>query len=221
MLISSETARGLLDTLAALLLGTALVGVLVRRIDYALALLATQGALLTGAAAVTALETGTLHGYLAAAATAAVKAVGIPLVLHLALREVRLKREVAIAVSSRTAVPIAVGLTLLAYDVAGRLGPVDQYGTRHALPAAMAMLLIGLFTMLVRKKALSQVISLVSMENGVYLAAVTVTHGLPLAVEIGIALDLFMSALVTGMVVREISRTFKTIDTDRMRMLWG
>jgi hydrogenase-4 component E len=59
------------------------------------------------------------------------------------------------------------------------------------------------------------------MENGVYLAAVVAIRGLPLMVEVGIALDLLMAVVVMGMVIREISRTFETINTDRLAKLRG
>ena len=219
--LSPDFPRTILDLLASLLLLTALLSVLVRRIDYAIVLLAAQGVLLASAAGVVALTSGEVHAYIATVATLAVKGIGIPWLLFYALRNVRLKREVAIMVPPRLALPIAAALVLVAYDVTGRLGPLDEYSTHNVMPAAVAMLLVGLFTMLVRKKAISQVISLISMENGVYLAAVVAIRGLPLTVELGIALDLLMAVVVMGMVIREISRTFETINTDRLAQLRG
>ena len=75
--------------------------------------------------------------------------------------------------------------------------------------------------MLIRKKALSQIIGIVSMENGLYLMAVVATHGLPLAVELGVAIDLVTGVLVMGLFARQIHRTFDTINTDRLRALRG
>jgi hydrogenase-4 component E len=219
--LSTDFPRHILDLLASLLLVTALLSVLVRRLDYAIVLLAGQGVLLASTAGVVALTSGAFHAYIATAATLAVKGVGIPWLLFSGLREVRLKREVAMMVPHKLALPIAAALVLVAYDVTSRLGPLDTYSTHNVIPAAVAMLLVGLFTMLVRKKAISQVISLVAMENGVYLAAVVAIHGLPLMVEVGIALDLLMAVVVMGMVIREISRTFETINTDRLAKLRG
>lgn len=219
--LSMDFPRHILDLLASLLLLTALLSVLVRRIDYAIGLLAAQGVLLASAAAVVALTSGAFHAYIATVATFAVKGLGIPWLLFYALRNVRLKREVAIMVPPKLALPIAAALVLVAYDVTGSLGPLDEYSTHNVMPAAVAMLLVGLFTMLVRKKAISQVISLVAMENGVYLAAVVTIRGLPLTVELGIALDLLMAVVVMGLVIREISRTFETINTDRLAQLRG
>jgi hydrogenase-4 component E len=219
--LSTDVPRNILDLLASLLLVTALLSVLVRRIAYAIVLLAGQGVLLASAAGVVALTSGEVHAYIATAATLVVKGVGIPWLLSYALRDVRLKYEVAMLVPPNLALPIAAALVLVAYEVTGGLGPLDAYSTHNVMPAAVAMLLVGLFTMLVRKKAISQVISLVAMENGVYLAAVVAIRGLPLTVEVGIALDLLMAVVVMGMVIREISRIFETINTDRLAKLRG
>jgi hydrogenase-4 component E len=82
-------------------------------------------------------------------------------------------------------------------------------------------MLIGLFLMIGRRKALSQVIGLITMENGVYLAALVATYGLPLAVELGIFFDLLIGTLLMGVFVSRISDSFESIDIDRLRSLRG
>lgn len=221
MLLDTSAAGHLIDAFAALLLGTALLSILVRRLDYAILLLAAQGMVLTASAGTVALTEPSLHAAAATILTFIVKGIAIPGVLFGVLREVELKREIATVLPLRVAAPAAVGLVLVAYQAAAPLALLDAFGTRDAIPAAIVMMLLGLFTMLIRKKAVSQVIGLVSMENGVYLAAVVATHGLPLAVELGIAVDLLAGAGVMGLVMRQISRTFRTVNTDRLRMLRG
>jgi hydrogenase-4 component E len=219
--IDEQTAQGLLDGLALLLLATALASVPLRRLENSIHLLSLQGLLLGGAASVVALADGGTHAYLAVAITLAVKVVLVPGILLYALNEVRVKREVEMVISQRAAFLLAIGLVLVAYYVAGPLHTTDGFLTRNALPAALSMLLIGLFTMLIRKKALNQVVGIVAMENGLYLMAVVATHGLPLAVEMGVAVDLAVGVLVMGIVARQIHRTFGTIDIDHLRTLRG
>jgi hydrogenase-4 component E len=151
--------------------------------------------------------------------TLGVKALAIPAILLFALREIRVQREIEVTLGAAVSLPLTVGLILIAYAVAGPLGAVDEYGTRNALPVSVAILLLGLLMMLIRKKALSQVGGLVTMENGIYLAALTATHGLPFAVELGIALDLLIGVAVMGFVSRQIHHAFDDIDTDRLRSL--
>ncbi|TAK31326.1 MAG: hypothetical protein EPO21_17675 [Chloroflexota bacterium] len=216
-----DSAHHILNSLAVLLLATALWSILVRRLDSSIRLLGLQGLLLAAAAAVVALSSGTAHAYVAVVITLAIKAVAVPGILLFALREVKLKREVEMALSRRFAFPLAIGLVLVAYDVVAPLETLDGLLAHEALPAAVAMLLIGLFNMLIRKKALSQIIGIVAMENGLYLMAVVATSGLPLAVELGVAADLVTGVLVMSMYARQIHRTFNTINTDRLRTLRG
>ncbi len=221
VLFELQAAQRLLDSLSLLLLATALGLVLVRRLDTAIKLLALQGGLLACAAAVVALSLGSAHAFVAVAVTVAVKAVAVPAILLYALREVRVKREIEVVVAPRESLLLAIGLVLVAYYVVGSLSVEGGFLTRNALPAAVSMLLLGLLTMLIRKKALTQVVGIVAMENGLYLMAVVATNGLPLAVELGLAVDLLVAVLVMGVVVRQIHRVFDSIDTDRLQMLRG
>ena len=221
MLFGPLDARQLFDGLAVTMLAITLLSAATHRLDRAIQLLAAQGLILTAAATVGALTDGSLHSFLVVALTLGVKALGIPGILFFALRETHVRREMDVALPYHLSLVIAVGLVLLAYEVVTPLGPLDAYGTRNATPVAVAMLLIGLFTMLVRRKALSQVGGLVTMENGIYLAALTATHGLPFAVELGIALDLLIGVAVMSLVSRQIHRAFQTTDTDHLRTLRG
>jgi hydrogenase-4 membrane subunit HyfE len=137
------------------------------------------------------------------------------------LREVRRKQEVESVLPQRFVFLLAIGLVLVAYYVAGPITTLDGLVTRNALPTAVSLLLIGLFIMLIRKKTLSQILGLVVMENGLYLLAVLATQGLPLAVELGVTVDVVVGVLVMGLVSRHIHRAFDTIDTDQLRTLRG
>ncbi|MHB9092057.1 MAG: NADH-quinone oxidoreductase subunit K [Chloroflexota bacterium] len=221
ILFDTGTAHSLLDSIAILLLATAVGSVLLRRLESSVWLLALQGLLLAAAAAAVALNTGTLHAYLAVAITVVVKALVVPGVLLLALRDVRNKREIEVVLPQRQVFLVAVALVLVAYYAVEPLRGPDGFLTRNALPTALAMLLIGLFTMLIRKKALSQIVGIVAMENGLYLMAVVATQVLPLAVELGVAVDLAVGVLVMGFFVRRIHHAFGTINTDHLRTLRG
>lgn len=221
ILLDLQTAQRLLDTLALALLATALASVPLRRIETSIRLLAAQGLLLALAASVVAVTTGALHAYVAVALTVGVKVLAVPAILLYVLRDVRVKREVETVLPQRQAFLLAIGLVLVAYYAVGPLRTVDGFLTRNALPVAISMLLIGLYTMLIRKKALTQVIGIVAMENGLYLMAVVAAHGLPLAVEMGVAVDLAVGVLVMGIVSRQIHRTFDSINTDHLRALRG
>ncbi len=124
-------------------------------------------------------------------------------------------------ISRKLALPLAVGLILFSYFATGSLVAPEGYLTANTLPAAVAVLLLGFFTMLLRRKALSQIVALIAMENGLYLAAVIATRGLPLAVEMGVALDVLIAVAVMGWVSNYLGSTFQSLDVDRLRALRG
>lgn len=221
MLLDLATARDVLDALALCLLATGLISTLLHRLSSFITLIAVQGLLLAGCAIAVALATGELHAYLALAVTVVVKVFGVPAVLTLALRQVRQRREIEPVISHKLAFVVAVGLTLLAYLVAGPIAHAGPQTAPNALPVAVALLLLGLFTMAIRGTALTQVVGLVMSENGIYLAAVAVTRGLPLAVELGIGVDILVGVLVMGLVARQIELIFASIRTDRLKALRG
>jgi hydrogenase-4 component E len=221
VLLDDGTARDAIGALALLLLATGLISTGLHRIGSFITLVTIQGVLLSCCAAVAALASGEAHAYLALAMTIGVKAVGVPTVLTFALRRVRQRLEVESAISHKLAFVLAVGLALLAYLVAGPIARADAQIPPNALPAAVALVLLGLLTMAIRSSALIQVVGLVMAENGIYLAAVAVTRGLPLAVELGIAIDVLVGVLVMGLVTRHLERIFTSIDTDRLKALRG
>jgi hydrogenase-4 component E len=221
--LSYAQAGAAIDAAALGLIGLALLGAIVRRLETAIWSLAAQGLLLGVAAGAAALAENAWRAWAAFGVALAVKAVAIPLILTQVLQRVALRREVETVVPAKLALPLAVGLVLVAYYVLEPFtrGAVSGFTAPNALPAALALQLLGLFTMVTRKKALTQLIGLVTMENGLYLAAVAATRGLPFAVEFGVTLDILTGVALMGLVIHEINRLFGGINTDRLRSLRG
>jgi hydrogenase-4 component E len=219
--ISHEQAGAAIDAAAVGLIGLALLGTLVRRLEAAIGLLAAQGLLLGVAAGAAALAEGEWRAWAAFAMALAVKAVAVPLILNHVLGRIALRHEVETVIPIKLAFPLAVGLIVVAYYALDPFteGTIGGFEAPNALPAALALQLLGLFTMITRKKALTQVIGLVTMENGLFLAAVAATRGLPFVVELGVALDLLTAVAVMGLVIHEINVRFGGINTDRLRSL--
>jgi hydrogenase-4 component E len=89
------------------------------------------------------------------------------------------------------------------------------------LGAAVALVLTGCFLMVSRKRALTQVVGLLVLENGIFLAALTATSGMPLVIEIGIFFDLLMGVFLMGLFVFRIRDTFDHLDVSKLRRLRG
>jgi hydrogenase-4 component E len=117
-------------------------------------------------------------------------------------------------------------LTLMAYVVAESFQRPDELAGptslgHNTLAVAISLFLIGFFMMTNRRKALTQVLALLSLENGIFLAAISLTYGMPLVVELGIFFDLLIAVLVLAILVYRIRATFDSMDVSRLSRLRG
>ncbi|HEY3110901.1 MAG TPA: NADH-quinone oxidoreductase subunit K, partial [Chloroflexota bacterium] len=166
-----------------------------------------------------ALTSGAGHAWLAAGATLLVKVVLIPLALRAALARVQLKREVDPVLPDRLTLMIGVGLAIVGFRAGGQIALPGAPTGGHAVSIAIGLMLLGLLMMVTRRKALSQIFGLITLENGIYLAALVATDGLPLAVELAVAFDVLVGALLMAILTQRISQTFQTINVDRLNAL--
>jgi hydrogenase-4 component E len=110
-------------------------------------------------------------------------------------------------------------LTILSYVVARPLTSLEHLGS-NTLAVAIALLLTGFFLMINRRKAVTQVLALLTMENGVMLAAIALTtYGMPLVVEIGVFFDVVIAVMVLAILVFRIRETFASMDVSKLREL--
>jgi len=214
-------ASEFVDALAMALLTVALISVALRGLVSAIWLLVTQSVLLTLVAATIALWSGEPHVWAAAFLTLTVRAMAVPAVLFGVLRAVALRRETRPLLSTRYALILAVTLALVAFFAAGHLELSGAFPARNALPVSLALTFIGLLLMATRRKAVSQLIGLITIENGIFLAGLIATLGMPLFVEIGIFFDLLVAVGVTAVLTLRINEHFETMNTDELRRLRG
>jgi len=214
-------AGGVVDGLAIALLGVALTSVAMRGLIAGVWLLVVQSVILALVAVAIAVSSGAPHMWGAAVLTLAVRAIAVPAVLFLVLRTVALRREMRPLLPTRSALIAAVALTLVAFAVAPRLELSNAFPAQRALPVSLALTFIGLLLMTTRRKAISQLIGLITIENGIFLAGLIATLGLPFFVEIGIFFDLLVAVGETAVLTMRINEHFDTMNTDELRRLRG
>jgi hydrogenase-4 component E len=162
------------------------------------------------------------HLYVAALLTIAVKVVLVPILFERLVERMRIHEEIEPIVNVPISVVISGGLTLVGYVVAESFYSPSEPGLGHnALAVAISLFLIGFFTMINRRKALTQILALLSLENGLFLAAISLTYGMPMIVEVGIFFDVLVAAMVLGILVYRIRETFESMDVSRLRKLRG
>ncbi|OGW59368.1 MAG: formate hydrogenlyase [Nitrospirae bacterium RBG_16_64_22] len=208
-----------IDLLSALVLLLGF-GLLAQRRIYALLhLFAWQGLFLAANTAIVAYGAGVRHLYFSALMTLAMKVVLIPYILHVLIRRMKIERDVEAMVNVPLTLLIGIALVVLSYNV---MSPIQEFSTlmtRSTLAIALATVMLGLLMMITRRHAVAQVIGFLAMENGLFFAATSATYGMPMVVELGVALDILIAALIFGVFFFQIRTTFESLDLSKMARL--
>lgn len=184
-------------------------------------LFALQSLMLAVIAGIVAYFHNASHVYWVAALTIAGKVIFLPWLLTRLVRKINIVQEIEPLFNAPTSMVICGGLTLLGYVVARPFTTLDRLGN-NTLAVAITLLLTGFFLMFNRRKAISQVLALLTVENGVMLAAVALTtYGMPLVVELGIFFDVLVAVMVLGILVYRIRETFSSMDVGKLSQLKG
>jgi hydrogenase-4 component E len=206
---------------AALMLVLQLLLVVQKMLLTNIRLFALQSLMLTVIAAVIAWYYNATHVYIVAVLTLIGKVIFLPWLLNRIVRRIKIVEEIEPLLNAPTSMLICGGLTLLGYIVARPFTTLDKLGN-NTLAIAIALLLTGFFLMINRRKAISQVLALLTIENGVMLAAVALTtYGMPLVVELGIFFDVMVAVMVLGILVYRIRESFASMDTSKLSQLKG
>jgi hydrogenase-4 component E len=184
-------------------------------------LYAIQSLLLALVAGTIAISDSRPELFVTAALTLVLKTVLIPWFLMRTVDRIGIHREIEPFLNVPTSLLICLGLTVIGYRVSTGFAVGNQRVTHHLIGVALSLLLIGLFLMVTRKKAITQILALLTVENAVFLVAVGVTTGMPLVVEFGIAFDVMLAVLVLGILVQRIVGRFESMDVSRLSTLKG
>jgi hydrogenase-4 component E len=157
--------------------------------------------------------------YWVAACLFVLKVLVIPRLLRRMERRFAAERELEPYVNTATSLVIAGLLVLFGYAITRPLVALSQLPTRAGMPLAMGLVLVSLFVVISRKKALTQVVGFLMLENGITLLAVLGTYGIPLIVELGVFLDVLMGFLVMQIFIYQIHETFESIDVEQLNRL--
>ena len=212
-------ASQLVNLLAALLLLIAFAMLAQRRILTLIHLFAWQGAALAASTFIVAYSTGQGHLYFSATLTIALKVILIPWVLHRLIDNLNVRWDVETLIAIPTTMLIGIGLAIFAFALATPISQMASTMTRSTLGIALASVLLSFLMMIVRRKAVPQVIGFLAMENGLFFAATSATYGMPLVVELGVALDVLVGTFIFGIFFFHIREQFDSLDIRHMEKL--
>ena len=209
----------LVNVLAAFLLLIAFAMLSQRRVLTLIKLLAWQGAALATSTAIVAWSTGQTHLYYSALITVLLKVILIPWVLHRLIDRLFVRWDIETLINIPTTMLIGIGLVIFAFALATPISQMAATLTRSTLGIALASVLLSFLMMIVRQKAVPQVIGFLAMENGLFFAATSATYGMPLVVELGVALDVLVGTFIFGIFFFHIRERFDSLDIRHMEKL--
>ena len=208
-----------INLLAAILLLMSFAMISQRRILSLIHLYTAQGLVLVLATAIVGYVTHQSHLYVSAGITLVLKVMLIPWLLHRAIGRLNVRWDVETLINIPTMMIVGIVLVVFAFNLALPISKLSVSIARGTLGIALACVLLSFMMMITRSKAVPQVIGFLSMENGLFFAATAATYGMPMVVELGIALDVLVGILILGVFMFQIREQFDSLDIRHMEKL--
>lgn len=205
----------LLNALLVIILVLNLFALGTSRILSVIRIVAAEGVLL-GALPLLLYESIGLPEALAAAVGILIKGLLIPSIMTRALRDVVIKKEVQPIIGLLPSIILGALGTGFALIFANRLDMAPFQGGTLIVPAAFATIFVGFIILTTRVKALSQAVGYLVLENGIFIFGLLLVDAMPLVVEMGVLLDLFVGIFVIAIMVKHINRAFSSTDTSQL-----
>jgi hydrogenase-4 component E len=190
-----------------------------RRTRRLIELFAWQGAILFASTSLVAYSAGLRHLWYSAALTLILKVVLLPLILLRLVQRLQAQWDTEPLINIPTTMLLGVGLVIFAFGLAQPISALATTITRNTLGIALAIILLAFLMMITRRNAVSQVVGFLAMENGLFFAATSATYGMPMVVELGIALDVLVGVLVLGIFFFQIREQFDSLDLHNLESL--
>lgn len=209
----------IINLLAAVLLLLSFAMLAQRRILSLINLFAAQGFVLVLSTAFVAWATGQTHLWWSAGLTLALKVLLLPWILHRLIRRLNVKWDVETLLNIPTTMLFGLLLVILAFNLAQPVSALAGTITKGTLGIALAAVLLAFLMMITRSKAVPQVIGFLAMENSLFFAATAATYGMPMVVELGIALDVLVGVIILGVFFFQIRERFDSLDIHHLEKL--
>jgi len=212
-------AEQVVNLFAAVLLLLSFAMLAQRRVLTLINLFALQGAVLAISTGFVAAITGQGHLYASALVTAFLKVLLLPWILHRLIRRLQVKFDTESLVNIPTTMLIGLVLVILAFNLALPITLFAGTVTRATLGIALASVLLSFLMMITRTKAVPQVIGFLALENALFFAAIGATYGMPMIVELGIALDVLVGVIILVVFFFQVRERFDSLDTTQFEKL--
>jgi len=205
--------------LAALIVLTSFLMLGQSRLLRLVFIFAVQGILLSITTALAADVLEAPHLYISALLTLTLKGIFIPIMLQRLVINMGLHRDMETLKNPARIMMAGTGLMVFSYYVCLPIIKLSPLITLNTIAISMAVVLLGMLLMITRKQAVAHVVGFMSIENGLFFAAVVSTYGMPMVVELGIAFDVLVAAVLFGVFFFHIRSSIDSLDVDQLNRL--
>jgi len=182
-------------------------------------LFAIQGAALSASTAIVAFTSGQHHLYYSAGLSVALKVLLLPWILHRLIRRLNVRWDTEPLINIPTTMLVGIVLVVFAFGLAQPISQMSTTIARSTLGIALAVVMLSFLMMITRRKAISQIVGFLAMENGLFFAATSATYGMPMVVELGVALDVLIGMVILGVFFFQIREQFDSLDLQHLEQL--
>lgn len=209
-----------IDFISVGILLTAVMMNAFRRLESCVRAYVLNSWLLASLIAIVAFMIGETHLYIASILTLLTKGILMPVFLRKIIRRIKATHDVEPYISNVLSLTISGILVAVVY-ASLREGIFVTGFSKNVLQVSIAVILIGLLIMITRRKAITQVLGLLVMENGLFLAGFSLTFGMPIIIELGVLFDMLMGVIILSIFAIQIRRAFASADLDQLTTLKG
>lgn len=206
---------GFVELMGAVSLFFAILQTSSHRLDFAIKTYITQSSFLALTMFLSAFYYLDYGLILSAVLTLLIKAILIPYVLKKIVSNTE-DEQVKPFINFTYSILLSTFIVLFSFYITSGIFLNGAFLTQKLLPIGISIIFIGIFLMIARKKALIQIIGFLTLENGIVLSATSTVKGLPTIVEIGVFFDVFVGALMAGILLYHIKDTFDSLDTTKL-----
>ena len=187
-----------------------------RRMASLVRIFALQGILLTLSTLSVALAAGEPHLLFSALFTLAFKVLLLPILLFRLLERLHLRGEVEVLLNVPVTMVAGLFVVVFSFALAAPISEMANTVSRGLIGVGLAALLLSFLMMITRRKAVTQVLGFLGMENALFFSAINATYGMPMVVELGVAFDVLVGTFVFGIFFFQIRETFESFDLKHM-----
>jgi len=214
-----DVINNLIDVCAVFMLLLSVFTMATTRMKPLVMMFSAQSLFLAIMAVLVAWSSDSPHIYIMAVLTIVLKVIVMPWMLLYIMRKINVEKEVQLSLGIPGSLLAAGALVLISYYVTEPLLGSLETMERNCLALSVSMILIGLLLMCTRKKAITETVGLLMTENGLFLGALAISHGMPLIVELAAFFDVMVAVIIIGIFANRINRSFNSVDTTFLRRL--